>query len=78
MSDSKSAVSALVELLARTRDVELDCDEFSRNLAALVDARLSDERLRALMDHHRRICPECERERAALLRALDRGDSDAG
>lgn len=57
----------LAELLRLTRERELDCDEFVQKLAAYVDGGLNDE-VRALMDQHREICPECE-EQLQLLRA---------
>ena len=70
MSESNKAQETIGTLLRLTREEELDCDEFSRHLAAFVEGG-TPPRLVALMEHHKKICPECEEERLALLRALD-------
>ncbi|MEM9457794.1 MAG: hypothetical protein AAGF11_26685 [Myxococcota bacterium] len=71
MIQPKGARDVVGTLLDLTRDEELDCDQFHEHLAALVDGSGSlDPRLVELMEHHRRICPECEEERAILARAL--------
>ncbi|MEM7158674.1 MAG: zf-HC2 domain-containing protein [Myxococcota bacterium] len=69
MSETNEADRTLGNLLDLTRDDEVDCDQFSRHLAAFVEGGLEGP-LRALMEHHRKICPECEEERAVLMRAL--------
>lgn len=69
MSETNEADRAIGTLLDLTRDQEVDCDEFSRNLAAFVEGGIEGP-LQALMEHHRKICPECEEEREALMRAL--------
>ncbi len=69
MNESKDAQRMLGTLLSLTRDEELDCDAFQEHLAAMVEGRV-DPSLRALMDHHRAVCPECEEERVILARAL--------
>ena len=73
MSDPKPpaniARASLARMLELTRSDELDCEEFARHLAALVEGKVEPE-LKALMDHHRVICPECEEERQALALAL--------
>jgi hypothetical protein len=69
MTDPEQARRVLGSLLELTRDEEIDCDRFTQHLAALHEGQLEPE-LRALMEHHRRICPECEEERAILARAL--------
>lgn len=70
MSKSNKAHEAIGTLLELTREEELDCDEFSRHLAAFIEGG-TQPRLRALMEHHEKICPECEEERRALLEALE-------
>jgi hypothetical protein len=52
------------------REHELDCDEYLARLPAEVDVRLHDEATRALMAHHRKVCPECREEYFILRRAL--------
>ncbi len=69
MSDPRVTRAALAKMLQLTRDEEIDCAAFAQHLAALVEQKVEPE-LRALLDHHRVICPECEEEREALERAL--------
>lgn len=73
MNDSKATATAtrvsLARMLELTRGEEIDCEGFAQHLAALVEGNLEPE-IKALMDHHRVICPECEEEREALERAL--------
>jgi len=56
--------------LALTRDEEIGCDDFLARLAAYVEGRPESDVVKALMDHHREICPECEEEREILARSL--------
>lgn len=70
MSQPDDARRAVGQLLLGTREEELDCDDYLGHLAQYVEGSMDDERLRALMEHHREICPECEEERAILARAL--------
>lgn len=75
MTQRKSAHRVLSTLLDLTRDEEIDCDRFHQHLAALVeDPQGLEPQLAALMEHHRKICPECEEERAILARALGLGN----
>ncbi len=69
-ADVAQAERALRSSLALTQDREIDCDEFLERLAELIDGRLMDKDIAALMEHHRKICPECEEERQILERAL--------
>lgn len=69
MSDAEETQRVLADLLALTRAEELDCDGFHRSLPAFVEGTVTP-RVRELMEHHRRICPECEEEREVLARAL--------
>ncbi len=69
MTEPDKAMQMLGKLLDCTRDEELDCDDFSENLAAFVEGNTQPE-IRALMVHHEKICPECEQERQVLMRAL--------
>ena len=69
MSNAKGTRAALAKMLALTQNEEIDCEAFAQHLAALVEDKVEPE-LRALLDHHREICPECEEEREALALAL--------
>jgi len=66
----QQAQRALVSSLVLTRDEELDCDAFLDHLAELVDGSLATAELRILMEHHRKICGECEEARQVLARAI--------
>ncbi|MBV1858665.1 MAG: hypothetical protein KUG77_09665 [Nannocystaceae bacterium] len=66
---SGSTRASLARMLELTRGNEIDCEGFAQHLAALVEGNVEPE-LKALMDHHRVICPECDEEREALERAL--------
>ena len=72
MSLSDAQRGMLNTVLGLTRDEELDCDAFLELLPAYVEGGVRDEQLRALIDHHRAICPECEQERLLLARARAR------
>ncbi len=69
MTDANKARETLGKLLRLTRDDEIDCDEFGRHVAALVEGTV-DPKLQELLEHHLEICPECEEERQILARAL--------
>jgi hypothetical protein len=67
MSHAKATLAKLLDL---TRSEEIDCDAFAEHLAALVEGKV-EPKLEALLHHHRKLCPECDEEYAALARALD-------
>ena len=69
MNDRKRLLKGLGKLLQKTRDDEVDCDQYTRHLAAWIDGGIKPE-LAELLEHHRSICPECDEERAALVKAL--------
>ncbi len=66
MSETKATLANMLEL---TREDEVDCDAFAQHLAALAEGAVEPE-LRALLEHHQAICPECAEELEALARAL--------
>ena len=66
---SSDATHTLSSLLRQTQAEEMDCDEFLEWMAAKADGLLPAERA-PLFEHHRAICPECEEELQALMRAL--------
>jgi hypothetical protein len=57
--------------LKLTRDEELDCDRFAQLLAPWLDGRVEDPRILELLEHHRRLCGECNEEVTLLKTALD-------
>jgi hypothetical protein len=68
--DHRRPDALLLEALRLTRAEELDCDAFHALLAPLLDDRIDCQRVKAAMDHHRLICPECDEELTILRRAL--------
>ena len=56
------------DVMARHSGLPLDA--FAEHLAALVEGKV-EPKLEALLHHHRKLCPECDEEYAALARALD-------
>jgi hypothetical protein len=71
VSDKKDPYSALEDMLQRTREQELDCDQFLALLAPYLDNRLEDAGIRRLIEHHRDLCAECAEELRLLGRALE-------
>lgn len=74
MTEPKDPYAALEDMLQRTRETELDCDEFLGLLAPYLDKRLEDTDLRRLIEHHRDLCAECAEELRLLRSSLE--DSD--
>ncbi|MFT5683335.1 MAG: hypothetical protein ACI8RZ_004266 [Myxococcota bacterium] len=60
----------LLQALKLTRAEELDCDAFHALLAPLIDERIDCQDVMRAMNHHRRICPECDEEVNILRQAL--------
>jgi len=65
-----NAPALLRQLLETTRDQELDCDRFQELVGPWLDGLVGDEKVRELVEHHSRQCPECGAEVAVLRRAL--------
>jgi hypothetical protein len=74
VTEPKDPYAALEDMLQRTRETELDCDEFLGLLAPYLDKRLEDANLRRLIEHHRDLCAECAEELRLLRGSLE--DSD--
>lgn len=70
MSDQHPAHATLQTWLSLTREEELDCDRFAALLAAWIDGRVTDPRLLELLEHHRRLCAECDEEATLVETAL--------
>ena len=71
MSEEKDPYAALEDMLLRTQEQELDCDQFIALLAPYLDRRLEDAGIRKLIEHHRDLCAECAEELRLLGRALE-------
>ena len=76
MSEAVSAYALLKRLLETTQEQELDCDQFQELLAPWLDGKVDDQRLAALIEHHRHQCPECGQEVAVLQQALAPGQKE--
>jgi hypothetical protein len=74
MSTPKNPYAALEDMLQRTREQELDCDEFVKLLAPYVDKRLRDPGIVKLIEHHRDLCAECAEQLRFLQVGLDQSD----
>ena len=74
MSQPRDPYAALEDMLQRTREEELDCDQFLSLLAPYLDKRLEDAGVRRLIEHHRDLCAECAEELRLLGKSLE--DSD--
>jgi hypothetical protein len=70
MSDKPQNYQELLAWLSVTRDEELDCDRFSQLVAPWLDQRITDVRILELLEHHRRLCSECDEEVTLVERAL--------
>ena len=65
-----SAAQLLASLLALTQDTEIDCDAFAEQVAAYVDGSDFPQEMRALLEHHLLLCPECDEHVQRLVLAL--------
>ena len=74
MSIPKQPYAAIEDMLQRTREQELDCDEFVRLLAPYLDERVTEPALVKLIEHHRDLCAECAEELRLLRICLEKGD----
>lgn len=70
MTDKSPSLDTIQTWLTLTRAEELDCDRFAELLAPWLDQRLEDPRLLELLEHHRRLCSECDEEATLLETAL--------
>jgi hypothetical protein len=76
MNEPKDPFEKLEDMLSRTRDHELDCDQFVELLAPYLDQGL-DEHMRHLVQHHRDLCAECAEELKHLERALEARETES-
>lgn len=78
MAMTKQQITILADAIQKTRDEELDCDEFMVHLAAwserILDGQSIDKASESVR-HHLQICPECEEELRVLNEVLKDGSS---
>jgi hypothetical protein len=74
VSKNEDPYTALEDMLLRTQEQELDCDQFVALLAPYLDRRIEDAGIRRLIEHHRDLCAECAEELRLLGRALEDHD----
>lgn len=70
MSHDSHGHDTLQGWLKVTLEQELDCDKFAALLAPWLDQRIEDPKLLALLEHHRRLCVECDEEASLVEAAL--------
>jgi hypothetical protein len=70
MNDKSPGIDTLEAWLALTRDEELDCDQFAELIAPWLDQTISEPRLLQQLEHHRRLCAECDEELRLVQAAL--------
>ncbi len=56
--------------LQLTHEEEIDCDRFAMFIAPMLDQTITDPRLLELLEHHRRLCADCEEEVRLVESAL--------
>lgn len=72
MSDERPPIhEAMQGWLSLTRADEIDCDRFATLLAPWLDGRVADPHVIELLEHHRRLCVECNEEATLLEAAID-------
>ena len=70
MSDHSHSHEALKSWLDVTQADEIDCDRFAELLAPWLDQRVEDPHVLALLEHHRKLCAECDEEATLVETAL--------
>jgi hypothetical protein len=72
MSDRPRIDETLQGWLSVTRADEIDCDRFAELLAPWLDGRVEDPQVIQLLEHHRRLCVECNEEATLLEVAIEK------
>jgi len=70
---SPSQVEAMIQMIGKTQEVEISCDEVHRLLGQFSEMALRGEdttSLLPLVHHHLEMCPDCREEYYALMRIL--------
>ncbi|MDB4614588.1 hypothetical protein OAH18_02750 [bacterium] len=77
MKLSREEIESLLRLIANTKTEEVDCDDMMQALAQfgekLAHGQTGDDVLDALIQHHLKICPECNEEFDMLRAIVDDG-----
>jgi hypothetical protein len=74
MKNQSPSIDTLEAWLELTRGEEIDCDRFALLVAPWLDGRIGEPRLLELLEHHRRLCAECDEEVRLVKVALGHGD----
>lgn len=70
---SPTQAKAMVQMIGKTQEVEISCDEVQRLLGQFAEAALRGEDTAALLplvQQHIEMCPDCREEYEALMRIL--------
>jgi hypothetical protein len=70
---SPSQAQAMMEMIGKTQEVEIACDEAHRFLGEFAEMALRGEDTQSLMPlvhHHLEMCPDCREEYEALMQIL--------
>jgi len=73
MAPTLDQIKGLIRRLSITRDHELNCNECLDKIAEFAECELASKPIPEALEavqHHLRICGECDEEYAALLKAL--------
>ena len=73
MALSKKKIEGLLEMVAQTRDDEIDCDACLSGISAFAENELAGKpvaEVQRAIERHLATCPECEREYRTLLAAI--------
>jgi hypothetical protein len=73
MKDQSSSIDTLEAWLELTREEEIDCDRFALLIAPWLDGTIGEPRVLELLEHHRRLCAECDEEVRLVKAALGQG-----
>lgn len=77
MNDLRKQLNALLRLVSATEVDEIDCDEFLKRAATLLESLVPGQEPPdelAIVSQHLSVCPECREEFDALVRATDAGN----
>jgi hypothetical protein len=74
MDHSDELIKGILELLTKTHDEEMDCEEVFEVIDQFVDAKVRGEDLSEVMPlilRHLELCRDCLEEYEALLRVIE-------
>jgi alkylation response protein AidB-like acyl-CoA dehydrogenase len=79
LNDHTAMAQKMMEMIVRTEEVELTCDDVFDLLDEFTEMALRGENVADLMpmvQHHLGMCPECREEYEALRRVIEHGRFD--